>query len=60
MKVKVLEEELAEKLKKESLFFGEMLKMYENVDYRTFLLAWSELRSNHQLARDEEGRYKLT
>ena len=51
--------ELAAALRERPWFFAELLRKYSRVDYRTFLLGWSELRTRHPLERDEEGRYRL-
>ena len=55
-----LTEKLATILRERPSFFAELLREYsKKVDYRTFLLGWSELRTRYQLDRDSEGRYLL-
>ena len=52
-------EKLAATLKERARFFSEMLNEYSQVDYRSFLLGWSELRTRYELQRDEGGRYLI-
>jgi hypothetical protein len=56
-------DELAEKLVKmlneRAYFFSELLREFCEVEYRTFLLAWSVLRTKYQLKRDKQGRYLM-
>ena len=59
MNPEALAEKLAEILKNRACFFSELLREFNTVDYRTFLLSWSALRTNYQLKRDEQGRYLL-
>lgn len=59
LKSEELAEKLATLLKERSYMFSELLREFHQVDYRTFLLGWSELRTQYQLDRDEEGRYLL-
>ena len=54
-----LAEEVALKLKEKPHFFSELLRNYSKMEYRAFLLGWSELRIKYRLDRDEEGRYLL-
>ncbi len=55
-----LTEKLAVLLREKPSFFAELLREYsEKVNYRTFLLGWSELRTKYHLDRDSEGRYFL-
>ncbi len=54
-----LSHEMAEVLKKEPKYFADILRLYSDVEYRTVLLGWSELRSAVELKRDEEGRYLI-
>jgi len=54
-----LAEEIAAILRQRPYFYSELLRKYAQVDYRTFLLGWSELRTKYSLARDEEGRYLM-
>jgi len=55
----ILSEDIADKLKIKSYFFSDLLREYSAVEYRTFLLAWSDLRNKYELKRDKEGRYLL-
>ena len=57
MKPEELAEKLAVILIDRKCFFSELLLEHRDVDYRTFLLGWSELRERYNLSRDEEGHY---
>ena len=52
-------EKLAATLKERALFFSELLNEYSDVDYRSFLVGWGELRTRYELQRDHEGRYVI-
>jgi hypothetical protein len=54
-----LSEKLVALLKEQPYFYSDLLRKFTEVDYRTFLLGWSELRTRHELDRDEEGRYLM-
>ena len=59
MKPDELAEKLAISLKENPRFFSELLNEYSRIDYRSFLLGWSELRTKFELQRDAQGRYLL-
>jgi hypothetical protein len=40
-------------------YFSQLLARAEGHRYRDILLAWSDVRSRRELARDEHGRYWL-
>ena len=46
-------------LKKEPLNFYAILRALDDVEYRTVLQAWGELREKDLLARDHAGNYLL-
>jgi len=48
-----------EELLQRPIFFRDVLAAVRNQPYRAILLAWSEIRTRHPLARDEFGRYWL-
>jgi hypothetical protein len=41
----------------EPVFFKDVLTRFSQHKYREILLAWSEIRSQFELERDESGRY---
>ena len=41
------------------IYFSQLLARAEGHRYRDVLLAWSDVRTRHALARDELGRYSL-
>jgi hypothetical protein len=43
----------------EPVYFREVLDATKAYRYRDVLTAWSEVRSRHELQRDERGRYRL-
>jgi hypothetical protein len=43
----------------EPVHFREVLDATKAYRYRDVLTAWSEVRSRHELQRDERGRYRL-
>ena len=59
MKPEELAEQLAAVLNKRPYFYAELLREFSRVDYRTFLLGWSELRTRYPLLRDAEGHYLM-
>ncbi len=59
MKPEELAEQLAAVLKKRPYFYAELLREFPGMDYRTFLLGWSELRTRYKLERDAEGHYLM-
>jgi hypothetical protein len=52
--VRCIEDVLAE-----PVYFREVLDAAKAYRYRDILTAWSEVRSRHELQRDEHGRYRL-
>jgi hypothetical protein len=54
-----LAKKLAINLKEKPRFFSELLNEYSRIDYRSFLLGWSELRTKYELQRDGQGRYLI-
>jgi len=46
-------------LLRQPVFFRDVLAATRDQPYRAILLAWSEIRTRHALARDEFGRYWL-
>ncbi len=58
MKPNELADQLEAYIKKRPCFYAELLREFQ-VDYRTFLLGWSELRERGQLLRDADGRYLM-
>ncbi|MDG6995673.1 MAG: hypothetical protein JRN52_07105 [Nitrososphaerota archaeon] len=38
-------------------YFYDVLKELQTVEYRSILLAWSKLREEGKLERDEKGKY---
>jgi len=48
-----------EELLRRPIFFRDVLAALRSQPYRAILLAWSEIRTRHALARDEFGRYWL-
>ena len=59
MKSEELADIFATKLRERPYLFSEIMEAFPDLEYRTFLLGWSELRTRYSLARDEEGRYKM-
>jgi len=57
--VERLARELLAFLRAEPRFFVEALRYFRAHDYRVFLLAWSRLREERRLGRDEVGRYVM-
>jgi len=57
LKPEEIAEKLAAILMERKCYFSELLLEHRNVDYRTFLLGWSQLRERYELFRNEEGRY---
>lgn len=39
------------------IYFRDILSAHDSWPYRAILRAWSEIRSRHDLQRDEYGRY---
>ena len=46
-------------LRREPIFFADILRIYADLEYRDVLQGWSELRSTVDLQRDDEGRYLI-
>jgi hypothetical protein len=44
---------------RQPIYFRDILQATSRHRYRDVLLAWSDIRSRHELARDEHGRYWL-
>ena len=59
MKPEELAETFAKTLRERPCLFSEMLEAFPDVAYRTFLLAWSALRTRYPLTRDDQGRYRM-
>ncbi len=63
MKAVRAEEELVsgiERMLREPVFFKDVLVRFSATEYRAILRAWSDVRSKHQLSRDEAGRYWIS
>jgi hypothetical protein len=48
-----------ERCLEEPRFFADILSLFSGTSYRAILEAWSEVRTNRELARDVHGRYWL-
>ncbi len=59
MKPEEFAEELAGLLKKKPFMFAQLLREFSQVDYRTFLQGWSELRTKYELSREPDGSYLI-
>jgi len=42
------------------VFFMDLVRAHREAPYRTLLLAWGQVREQHKLSRDDDGRYFLT
>lgn len=60
MAVEELSKTFVEALKGRPRFFADLIRDNLDTDYRTVMLAWSDVRTNYEVERDEEGRYLIT
>lgn len=59
MEIETLSQKIKSRLAKTPLFFAEIVNEFANYRYREILLAWSEIRTENSLARDQQGRYLI-
>lgn len=55
-----LSKAFVEVLKEKPRFFADLIRDNLETDYRAVMLAWSDVRTNYEVERDEEGRYLIT
>ena len=60
MDVASMAEAITATLRAGPVFFMDLVRAHREAPYRTLLLAWGQVREQHKLSRDDDGRYFLT